>query len=184
MANLPSTSDLPYYLPTTTAEQLRYLARVLSIPERLIANGGEHELEAMSATILYRHMDARQRYAAMTSIRSLPNRELEGLLVRKALNTTFVNPQWGVWSLTTEELERDIAFHSALETVAAVLGVSFSVTSGKDIVNEIYKTRRLSKGGTAMIVIWTILAFNHSSLRTSVAERDRRTQIKTSTYYQ
>jgi len=71
-------------------------------------------------------MDARQRYAAMRSIRTLPSRELEGLLVGKALSTTLINPHWGRWSLTNEELVNDIAFYEAIDAFGSVFGVTLS----------------------------------------------------------
>lgn len=144
--------------------------------------GGEHALEAMRATILYRHMDARQRYAAMRSIRTLPSRELEGLLVGKALNTTFINPHWGKWSLTNEELANDIAFHEAVDTFGSIIGVTFSITSGRDVVKEIYERRKLTRGGVAMLVLWITFSANKSTLSASRTELKRRTEIRKSSY--
>lgn len=182
MPSLPKSSDLPYHLPANLKDQLRELAKLLSIPPHLVEGSGEHELEAMCATILYRHMDARQRYAAMRSIRTLPSRELEGLLVGKALSTTFINPHWGRWSLTNEELVNDIAFHEAIDAFGSIVGVTFSIKSGKDLIKEIYERRKLTRDGIAMLVLWVAFSANKTTLNASREELNRRTEVRRSTY--
>lgn len=106
MSTMPEVSDLPYYLPTDTQGQLRVLAKLLDLPPATVEQSGEAGVEAMTATILYRHLDRRQRIKAMEKIKSLPDRALVSKLVRITLDTAFVNPQWGLWSLTNEELQR------------------------------------------------------------------------------
>lgn len=180
MALLPSASDLPYHLPTDTKGQLLELAKTLRISPQLVENSGDQGLEAMCATILYRHMSQRQRMAAMTAIKSIPNRQLQSKLVAAALDTTFVNPQWGLWSLTNEEIAEDEAFHDAVDTFGSILGVTFSVSSGKDVAKEFLEKRKLTKGGLAMMVIWVAFAGNRSSLNAVREEKERRAQIKES----
>ena len=87
-------SSLPYQLPKTTQQKVMHLSKITSIPLSLLKGTGEPEIEAISAMILYRHMDRIQRIDAMSSIGSLRNRELMGHILTKTLDTTFVNPQW------------------------------------------------------------------------------------------
>ena len=54
-------SSLPYQLPKSTQQKLVLLAKIASIPSHLLKNAGDTEVEAISAMILYRHMDERQR---------------------------------------------------------------------------------------------------------------------------
>ncbi len=92
MTALPKVTDLPYHLPTDTKGQLRALARILDIPPTTAEHAGEAGVEAMTSTILYRHLNRLQRIKAMEKIKSLPNKAFMARLVRLTLDTTFVNP--------------------------------------------------------------------------------------------
>ncbi len=107
MTDLPQIDDLPYYLPRDIDGQLKALATILEIPYPLVEKTGETGLEAMTLTILFRHLDKRERDAALRAIHRLDDRQLIGILRRKATDTAFVNKRWGVWSMTNEELEND-----------------------------------------------------------------------------
>ncbi len=183
MASLPTVTDLPYHLPAETRGQLIELSKILRIPSHLVENGDGQVLEAMVSTILYRHMDQRQRMTAMSRIKSLPSRELQGKLVTRALDTAFVNPQWGLWSLSNDELVRDEAFHDAVDTFGGFMGITFSISGGKDVVKELLEKRKLTKGGVAMIIIWVAFSGNRSSLKSVHQEQDRRTHMKQSSYH-
>src|SRR5690554_6118824 len=108
MPSSASVSDLPYYLPTDTAGQAKALASILGISPEAAVRSGEAGVQAMSVTILYRHMDRHERFKAMQLIHSLPDKKFSSKLVLMAVETTFVNPQWGLWSLTNDELAEDI----------------------------------------------------------------------------
>ncbi|WP_036799448.1 hypothetical protein [Photobacterium marinum] len=134
--------DLPYRLPKTTQEQLTKLAQITSIPKNLLVGAGEKEVEAICYMILYRHLNQHQRGDGMKAIRSVKKRALVGELINRTLDTTFVNPQWGIWSLTNDELKADIKSHSQLNTMASMLGLGASATSIKDIVKKPPKKRK------------------------------------------
>lgn len=184
MTGMPSAKDLPYHLPTTTSDQLRELAKILDVPFDMVEPTGEQGLAAMCATIMYRHLDRRQRYDAMQVIHSLDNKDLVNRLQMKAVDTTFVNKRWGVWSMTNEELSEDQDFHELFQDIGAVLGVTFSASSLRDFVQELRRNRRVSKGGMATIVIWLSFASSYSRLNKLEAELDRRTELRGSPLYQ
>lgn len=184
MAGMPSSEDLPYHLPTTTSDQLRELAKILDVPFDLVKSTGEQGLAAMCATIMYRHLDRRQRYEAMEVIRSLDSKDLVNRLQTKAIDTTFVNKRWGVWSMTNEELLEDQDFHELFQDIGAVAGVTFSATNLKDFLQELRRNRRVTKGGMATIVIWLSFASSYSRLNKLEAELDRRTQLRGSPFHQ
>ncbi|MFE8069873.1 hypothetical protein QQM79_02345 [Marinobacteraceae bacterium S3BR75-40.1] len=183
MATMPQVSDLPYHLPRDTKGQLRALAKILSISPAAAEKLGEAGAEAMCAAILYRHLDRHQRYKAMKKMQSLPNKALGARLVALALDTTFLNPQWGLWSLTNEELAEDIRFHRVIDTVGAISGATLSLSSGKDVVKEVLRNGKLSPSGIALLVIGVAFAGNNSELNASIAEQKRRSQIKDSPYF-
>jgi len=149
---LPSPSDLPYYLPVDPQGQLRELAKILNIPLPLAKAGGPLAADALSATILFRHLNQAQRQEALSS------RELRGRLVTKAVDTTFVNPKWGVWSLTSDELMAEQSFHSALDNYATWAGFGLSGIAAKDFFKHFWKNRKVTRGGIATLVIWMAVA--------------------------
>lgn len=181
---MPATKDLPYRLPTTTTEQLRELAKILDLPFAMVEPTGEKGLAAMSVTIMYRHLDRRQRYDAMQVIHSLDNKDLVNRLQTKAVDTALVNKRWGVWSMTNEELLEDQEFHELFQEIGALIGVTFSASSLKDFVREVGRNRRITKGGMATIVIWLSFASSYSRLNKLEAELDRRSELRDSPFYQ
>lgn len=171
---------LPYSLPKSTDEQLKLLSKITSIPSNLLVNGGHVEVKAISSMILYRHMNRLQRIEAMQLIRSLPNRALEGRLITNVLDTTFVNPQWGIWSLSNEELKKDIALHASIDSFAGYLGVGASILSSKDLVKDLWSLKKMGKKNWITIVIWGCIYFNKKELNKARSELDNRTTLQTS----
>ena len=180
---LPQSSDLPYHLPTDSKGQLRELAKIINIPFPVAESGGQNAADAISAAILFRHLNQAQRQEALKLMSELPSRQLHGLLVTRALDTTFVNPKWGVWSLTNEELMAEKSFHSSIDDYANWAGVGASALAGKDLVTTIWKNRRVTRGGIATVVIWVAVAANKSTLNKLNEEDRRRTQLKPSAFH-
>ncbi|WP_166268149.1 hypothetical protein [Marinobacter caseinilyticus] len=184
MALKPAVSNLPYHLPKNSKGQSRELGKILRIPSSVIEDGGDQAIEAICATILYRHLDQVQRREAMALIKSLPSRQLQGLLMARVLDT-MVNPQWGLWSLTTEELIADETFHNNVATIGGTLGVTVSAMGSKDLIKTLWLKRKVTSGGLATVVIWIAFAGNWSSLQTTQKELERRTsQPKSSPFFQ
>ncbi len=182
-STLPSSSDLPYFLPADPEGQLRELAKILNIPLPLAMSGGPQAVDAFSAAILFRHLNQPQRQEALRLMEALPSRELRGKLVMKALDTTFINPKWGVWSLTNDELIAEQSFHSMLDKYATWAGFGFSGVALKDFIKQVWNKRKITRGGIATLVIWVAVAGNKGALEKIDEERRRRTQIKESPFY-
>jgi len=111
-----SINNLPYILPSNRKEQLRVLSQIVGIPISFVENGGEKEVNALCGAILYRHLDRHQRIEALSLIRDLSNKPLLGKLVTVAIEPTYVNINWGIWSFTREELLSDKIFIAKLIT--------------------------------------------------------------------
>lgn len=187
MASVANVSDLPYHLPTDTIGQAKALASILEVSPEDAVRSGQDGVQAMTATILYRHMDRHERLKAMQLIQSLPDKSFSSKLVLMAVETTLVNPQWGLWSLTNEELAADIRFHAAVDRVASVSGLALSLGSGKtvkDIIKDLAQERRLNHRGVALLVIGVAFAANKGSLEAGTAEQRRRPQVKGSPYFE
>lgn len=180
-----NSSHLPYHLSSDQSEQIKFLADVLGIERSMLISAGQKEIEAFCAVILYRHLSQRQRIDAMASIRNINNRRLMGKLVELALQTTFVNPEWGIWSLSNEELQDFHELHKQIDHVASLAGISISGLGIKDIVKEAWNRRRLSRGGWVTLVIWGLVYANKAQVDKASKEIDRRskTEMKTSPVY-
>ena len=180
----PSVNDLPYpNMPTALQGQLNKLADIIGIRRNLITGAGETELQAMCYVILYRHLSQQQRRKAMEIIHSVNKRALIGALIDKALDTTFVNPQWGIWSLSNKELMDDISTHDQIQYIAGLIGFGASGLSIKDFVKKAIGQRSLGYKQIATIVIWGCVAFNNIELNKAKKELRNRTKINTSKFY-
>ncbi|EJL6401241.1 hypothetical protein NMR73_004335 [Vibrio navarrensis] len=174
---------LPYVLPQNSQSQLQFLAKVTNISSNLISNCSEIEVEAIAAMILYRHLNRQQRLEAMALIRSVQNRALMGVLISKVLDTTFVNPQWGIWSLSNSELSQDISFHENIDSFSGYVGVGASILGGKDMIKDIWSLKKMGKKNWITIVIWGCIYFNKTELSKAKSELNNRTQLNNSGFY-
>ncbi len=197
-----SIKDIPYQVPQDTKGQLAYLASILRIDRNKAIRSGEPGLNAMISVLVYRHLDRNQRIAALRSVRKLsslpdspglyrlPNtltaaesKSLEQALIHRALDTTFVNSQWwGLWALTTEELNSDLDFHSTINDVVGWLGITVSAMSIKEFLDKAIKDKSINKKGWISLIIWISFFANKASLDTAQEEMERRTiknQIQT-----
>lgn len=181
MQSIISVKNLPYNIENSVQDQIVFLSGLLGLSKALFRNAGQREVDAMCATILYRHLSRAQRNEAMQIIRSVPNRQLQGKLVDCVLFTTFINPQWGIWSLTNKELAADKDVHSFIDNYANYLGISASAIGMKDLITqakEILKSEKSNKsvwGIVAMFVVWGAVAFNKIELEKVNNEISNRT---------
>lgn len=176
-------NDLPYQLPITVEGQLKRLGKIAGIPNNLLVGGGEKEVEAIANMIMYRHLNRVERMNAMKSFHAVKKRALLGELVNNALDTAFVNPQWGIWSLTNSELEADIKFHNAIMMVSGAAGVGLSFSSAADFYKQVRKKRSLGTRGWVTAVIYGALIFNAIELSKANKEKDNRTTLNASRLY-
>ena len=144
----------------------------------------------MCATVLYRHLSQAQRNEAMPVIRSFPNAKLQRKLIDSVLFTTFVNPQWGILSLTNKELAADKDVHSFIDNYASYLGISASaigmknlITQAKDILKS-GKSKKSVWGIVAMFAVWGAVAFNKKELEKVNNEISNRTIQLTTGFHQ
>jgi len=133
--------------------------------------------------ILYRHLDRIQRIEAMKLIRSLSSRALMGHIITKTLDTTFINPQWGIWSLSNKELLKDVNFHSNLDSFASYVGIGSSMLAGKDLIKEIWSMKKMGKKHWVLIVIWGGVVFNKVELNKAQSELSHRQSLNKSELY-
>jgi hypothetical protein len=183
MSTTISIEKLPYNIQSSKIAQLTFLANIIGIRKELLINAGQKEIDAMCATILYRHLPQAQRNYAMQLIRSVNNKPLQGKLIENVLLTTFVNPQWGIWSLSNKELESDQQFHQLLDNLASYIGISASFMGVKDIYEAFRKNKKMGRASLVLLVIFGAVAFNKSELNKVNKELKNRSVILTSELY-
>lgn len=121
MANF--SERVAYVLPSNTREAISQLADVLDIPMPELEGDSTSTLQAMCGTILYRHLDSKEQIEVMRLIeRQHPRVAMR--LRALALHVTYVNPDWGVWSLSGEEIEAAIAGHEKFQRMSTVLSMN------------------------------------------------------------
>ena len=118
-----SNSPLPYNLPKNEREALNYLAKILNVPARHVKGDAVKISKALAGTLMYRQLDRIKRREVIQSIHSLQNGHLKSILFVKCTDV-LVNPQWGEWSLTNEELTKLLSFHNALNRWSSLLGAN------------------------------------------------------------
>lgn len=175
-----SINDLPYNLPENTQERLNKLAQITAIPKNLLIGAGEKEVEAICYMIAFRHLNQKQREDGLRLFNSLEKKALTGFLIDNAIYTAFVNSQWGIWSLTNEELEADIRLHRKMSTYAAIIGVGASVSSAKDMIKNIMEKKRVGVKNWVTLVIYGCIIFNEVELYKAETEKNHRTTLNTS----
>lgn len=183
MVPAPVLDNLPYNFSSCIHDQLNALADILKIPQHLVQGAGEDEVNAMVATILYRHLDRMERIQAMRDIRAVQSRPLMGKLIDRALQPTHINTSWGLWSLTNDELSAFISSREKIKKYASAIGLGASVLEGKNILNDIFKNKQIKKQHVAILVIWLAVHANNAQLQDAREEFQRRHTINSSRYH-
>jgi len=145
-----------YALPKNIQQAINFLAGIMKIDKVLVKNGDLTMLSVFNGAMLYRHLDRNQRTEVMTLIRSLPNRRLQNRLVGRILDVTYVNPRWGIWSLSTAELMREMASNTKFQKILTYFGVAGGVTIA-DGLKKMWKNKSASKGGGAILLANVVL---------------------------
>lgn len=183
MSISPTLNDLPYDFPQKPQDQLNTLADILGIPRHKVKDGGDSEIDAMIGVILYRHLDPVQRQIAMRDIRAVGSRSLMGDLIDKALQTTFVNKNWGLWSLTNSELSEYKETRETISKYASAIGIGATALDSKSLINDIFKNKKMNRKHVAVLVIWAAVYVNSSQLSNANVEWQRRHSMNPSTYH-
>lgn len=174
MSNKININNLPYNIQTSRSEQIKFLVNILDVDVSTNSDSSITLLTAICAVFLYRHLNSSQRIQAMQFIRSVSDRKLQGQLIDRVLMTTFINPKWGMWSLTNHELEKEHAFHDFIDRYASYIGIGASGLGVKDMWDNARKAGKLGRGGLIMLVIWGSVAFNKTVLTRINTEMNRR----------
>ncbi len=181
--NKIKASALPYNIHSfSLIMKLSMLARLIGISPRLLNGAGGIELDALAGVILYRHLSRMQRIEVLKRVRDLKNPILADRL-RGKVAMVLVQPQWGIWSLSNNELLEDQRLHAMIDEYASILGVSVSVFGARTLFSDVWKHQKIKKGGLATLVIWGAIYFNKTELNKANREISRRSKLNTSPHY-
>lgn len=144
---MPSSDALPYELPEPTRAKISALAEIVDIPKSRFQDvSDEDSIKALTGLILYRHLDTPKEREVNRHWATLPT-PLQ-MSLRKQRNFVLVNPNWGIWSLSTEELRNQSHLVQKLNEIAQLLGLGgLSVAQFKKVF------RFLKKGQLGSVVI-------------------------------
>ncbi|USD65854.1 hypothetical protein [Vibrio sp. SCSIO 43136] len=166
---------MPYTLPTNVTDKARVLGEILSIPRDYITHANESDLQLMLATLLYPHLDRFGRKEVLAMYLNHQNQRLAMYLRGEAVLVTKVNKSWGMWSLSTQELNEKIKGHKIFEKVLALLGAS----SFAEIINKQkgFKTPKVQQ-----VLLAIVFTGNAVMLSDSKTELKRRTKTNVKDY--
>src|SRR5690554_5837038 len=88
-------------------------------------------VELLTLIALYRHLDRSGVRRVETLLQRVDRRVLDDL--QKAMAVPRVQPSWGMWSLTTNELLQRKRALSTFNAVAGFLGISVSISRARDL---------------------------------------------------
>ncbi|PAU81787.1 hypothetical protein CK501_01140 [Halovibrio salipaludis] len=169
---MSSTDALPYELPETPRRKIGVLAEIVDIPRtRFLDVSDKDALKALSGLILYRHLDRQKEREVNRHWATLPQ-PLQ-MSLRKQRNFALVNPNWGIWSLSTEELENQHDWVQSINNIAQLLGLGgLSIAQFKKVLRFLEKGRLA--GVAALLLAGTFLTVKNLEGRKIDAEMVRR----------
>src|SRR5690625_3511546 len=97
-------SRLPYRLPSDLSAKVDYLADLMGIKNKIYLHAlpSDVAVELLSIIVLYRHLDHYEKLRIAQLLERVDRRVLNDL--QTAMARPAVQPNWGMWSWTNEEL--------------------------------------------------------------------------------
>ncbi len=170
IVQLNSYEWMPYRVPVEIRQQARYFGEILSVPSSCLREPTREDVKLMVATILYPHVDRFGKSKILLMYQNSPNKRLADFLRGEAVTVTLVNKNWGLWSLSTDELNNKLKQH---EVVTKLLGLA-GVKTAQDLIKD-FKSLKNSK--PYAILLSVILTANESMKGDTASELKRRQRV-------
>ncbi len=153
---LPNIQNIPYpdsTVPRDVKGAIDAITQIMDVDLVPQTPRTEETLVLLCGVLLYRHIDRFQRMEIVGMLRN-PSiiAPIDGAELLDLILDVTIQPQWHLWSLTTEELVELLTQQKALVNIFTVLGVSVSLSAGKSLLSEVIKKGRLGKGGYVFII--------------------------------
>lgn len=164
--------EIPYSLPSTREGKIAVLAEIVDIKRVRFRNvSNEDTLKALTGLILYRHLSRREERKVNRHWQSLPPDVQRSLRKRRA--AILINPSWGMWSLSNEELLERNDLNQRISFWAKALGIGD--LSVKSLGSLLGKIKAANLGSVAsLILIGTFVMMNSLEGQEINAEMVRR----------
>lgn len=179
------SDQLPYKLPKTIPDKVKLLADITKVNSKYLGKKDEAELLALSYMVMYRHLGHLEKQTALKHVRSLENKQLMNIVLTKLLDTTFVNPSWGMWSRSNSELNAVITKSEIVLYVGGAFGFTAGLSSGLDGLKTLARATTVKAAiqslGTLAIIL--LLSQSQHELNSAKEELSNRTTINTSSRY-
>ncbi|MGR5130632.1 hypothetical protein [Photobacterium swingsii] len=158
---------MPYKVPIDVNKQAICFGEILSVPAPYLKPSTEGDVKLMVATILYPHVDRFGKNQILRMYHEHPNKKLAGYLRGEAVTVTLVNRNWGLWSLSTSELNDKLKQHEVITKLFGIAGVK----TAQDLVKD-FKSLKNSK--PYAILLSVILTANELMKKDTSSELERR----------
>lgn len=186
-------SDLPYHsdkIPSTTADAVDAISKILKFEPFHTTKKDEYTLQTLCGVMLYRHLAQPRRNKVMEMIVNKDHiAPVDWWELRAKCTDVLVQPLWGLWSLTTPELESILKDQKNLQAIFNAIGLSPSIAAVVDLHNEWKRAKRYPEGSkerkygmrsvflrVPVVLIVTSWAYvNAKQLSNTQEELDRRT---------
>lgn len=189
--DMPAINDLPYHqdkMPTTTPEMVDALAAILRFKIFHQTKKDEHTLATLTGVILYRHLDRHQKMKVMDMIRNEDHiHRADHDELRVFCIEPLIQPEWWLWSLTTEELEEKFKSQENFKTLLSLIGFGVTALSIQDFGKELIKNKKITRGGAMFVLSATFVYLQNKQYNNTKKEVERRkpnADAKSSRFYE
>lgn len=172
------SAKLPYKIPGTEKGKIEFLCNLLGTSYSKYSKYPNHiVIEALTGIVVYHQLGHIERMNVMEFL----HKNLDGPALSAAIGKItdpMVNPHWGLWSLSTDQLKEDLEFAEAVSTYIGLAGGGFSVSGAKDlwVKSRTDFKSKFPKGHPVLVIaVWGFYFNNEGAKKAIQKELLRRT---------
>lgn len=166
-------TQLPYKMPGTEQGKIEFLCELIGISySKFSAYPRSVVIEALTGIALYHQLDRHEKMKVMQFLHD----NLRGPTLAAAIGKItdpMVNPHWGLWSKSTDQLKDDLEFKETVSTYLGLAGIGFSLPEARKLLGAAKTTNVKSgsaKGHPVLVVLIWGFWFNHEAGKKAVQE--------------
>ena len=138
---------------------------ILSVPSSCLREPTREDVKLMDP-----HVDRFGKSKILLMYQNSPNKRLADFLRGEAVTVTLVNKNWGLWSLSTDELNNKLKEHAVVTKLLGLAGMK----TAQDLIKD-FKSLKNSK--PYAILLSVILTANESMKGDTACELKRRQRV-------
>lgn len=167
------SAQLPYKMPGTEQGKIEFLCKLIGISySKFSKYPNPVVIEALTGIVLYHQLGHIERMNVMEFL----HKNLHGPALSAAvgkITDPMVNPHWGLWSKSTDQLKEDLEFAEAVSQFFTLAGIGFTVGEGKKLLTYARKPdskAAFPKGHPVLVIMIWGFWFNHEAGKGAVQE--------------